>query len=52
MEFYIELARAGFISTTYDTEDGLILLPELQYNYAILDFKNLHISKKSKKTYG
>lgn len=49
MEFYIELARAGFISTTYDTEDGLILLPELQYNYAILDFKNLHISKKVKK---
>lgn len=47
--FYIELSKAGFISTTYDTKDGLILLPELQYDYAILDFKNLHISKKVKK---
>lgn len=48
-EFYIELAKAGFISTTYDTKNGLILLPELQYDYAILDFKNLYISKKVKK---
>jgi len=48
-EFYIKLAKAGFISTTYDTKDGLVLLPELQFSYAILDFKNLHISKKVKK---
>ena len=48
-EFYIELAKAGFISTTYDTKGGLVLLPELQYDYAILDFKDLHISKKVKK---
>ena len=48
-EFYIELAKAGFISTTYDTKDRLILLPELQSDYAILDFENLHISKKAKK---
>jgi len=48
-EFYIELAKAGFISTTYDTKDGLVLLPELQYNYAVLDFEDLHISKKVKK---
>ncbi len=48
-EFYIELAKAGFICTTYDTKDGLILLPELQYDYAVLDFKNLHISKNVKK---
>jgi len=48
-EFYIELAKAGFISTTYDTKDGLILLPELQYDYAILDFKDLHTSNKVKK---
>ena len=47
--FYIELAQAGFISTTYDTKDGLVLLPELQYDYAVLDFKNLHISKRVKK---
>ncbi len=48
-EFYIELAKAGFISTTYDTLDGLVLLPELQYSYALLDFDNLHISGKVKK---
>ncbi len=48
-EFYVELAKAGFISTTYDTKDGLVLLPELQFDYAILDFKELHISKKVKK---
>ena len=48
-EFYIELAKAGFISTTHDAKDELILLPELQYEYAILDFKDLHISKKVQK---
>ena len=48
-EFYVELAKAGFISTTHETKDGLILLPELQNDYAILDFKNLHISQKVKK---
>ncbi len=48
-EFYIELAKMGFISTTYDTKEGLILLPELQAEYGILDFKNLHISKKVQK---
>ncbi len=48
-EFYIDLAKAGFISTTHDTPDALLLLPELQYDYAILDFSDLHISKKVKK---
>ena len=48
-ELYIKLAQLGFISTTYDTKDGLVLLPELQFEYSILDFKNLHISKKVKK---
>jgi len=48
-EFYISLAKKGFISTTYDTKDGLVLLPELEFDYAILDFENLHISKKVKK---
>ncbi len=47
--FYINLAKAGFISTTYDTKEGLVLLPELQYAYALLDFKDLHISEKVKK---
>jgi Leu/Phe-tRNA-protein transferase len=48
-ELYVQLAKMGFISTSYDTKDGLVLLPELQFNYGILDFKNLHISRKVKK---
>ena len=48
-ELYIKLAKLGFISTTYDTKEGLVLLPELQFAYSILDFKNLHISKKVRK---
>ena len=48
-DFYIDLARAGFISTTYDAKDAILLLPELQVDYAILDFKDLHITKKVKK---
>lgn len=44
--FYVTLAKLGFISTTYDTPDGLVLLPELQFEYGVLDFENLHISKK------
>jgi len=47
-EFYIYLARCGFISTTI-YEDKLYLLPEIQFDYALLDFNNLHISKKVKK---
>lgn len=48
-EFYISLAKKGFISVSQDTKEGLILLPELQLHYGILDFKNLHISKKVQK---
>jgi Leu/Phe-tRNA-protein transferase len=49
ISFYIKLAKLGFISTSYDTKEGLVLLPELQYEYALLDFEDLHISKKVKK---
>ena len=48
-KFYIELAKVGFISTTHETKEDLLLLPEIQYSYAVLDFKNLHISKNVKK---
>ncbi len=47
--FYMDLAHAGFISTSYESKDALVLLPELQFDYAILDFKNLHVSKKVRK---
>ena len=48
-DFYIQLARCGFISTSTINDDKLYLLPELQFEYSILDFENLHISKKVKK---
>lgn len=44
-DFYIALARAGFISISHQNpEYGTLLLPELQIRYAILDWENLHIS--------
>ncbi|OCM00290.1 Leucyl/phenylalanyl-tRNA protein transferase [Aliarcobacter thereius] len=46
LEFYILLAKTGFISTSIFIENKFYLLPEIQFEYAILDFKNLHISKK------
>jgi len=48
-EFYILLAKLGFISTTYETSEGLVLLPELQFEYGVLEFKNLNIDSKVKK---
>lgn len=49
-EFYIELAYAGFLSITIeDNESNLLLLPEIQFAYSMLDFKDLHISKKVEK---
>lgn len=48
-EFYIHLAYCGFISVSFQTHNDLVLLPEIQTQYAILDFEDLHISKKVKK---
>ena len=48
-DFYIALASCGFICTTTVYEDKLFLLPEMQFEYALLDFEDLHISKKVKK---
>ena len=45
-ELYIALARAGFICVSHEHEGRLLLLPEMQEAYAVLDFKDLHISKK------
>jgi len=47
---YIKLAKAGFISTTATLANKkTYLLPEIQFEYAVLYFENLHISKKVKK---
>lgn len=48
-QIYIALARAGFISVTHQHEDQLLLLPEMQKEYAVLDFENLHVSSNVKK---
>ena len=48
-EFYIHAAHAGFITVSNFFDNQLLLLPELQFEYALLDFENLHISKKVKK---
>ncbi|WP_373072690.1 hypothetical protein [Sulfurimonas sp.] len=48
-EFYIKLAYSGFISTSLEVNNDLVLLPELQFDYAVLDFEDLHISKKLQK---
>jgi len=48
-EFYIAAAKAGFIAVTESFKDIELLIPEIQYDYALLDFKDLHISRKVKK---
>ena len=47
--YYITQARAGFIAVTEQFEGHELLIPEIQYSYALLDFENLHISRKVKK---
>ncbi|MBP7770216.1 MAG: hypothetical protein KA055_03750 [Aliarcobacter sp.] len=48
-DFYIYLAYMGFISTSVHLNNKFYLLPEMQFEYAVLEFKDLHISKKIKK---
>ncbi len=44
--YYIAQAKAGFIAVTDHYEEEELLLPEIQFSYALLDFKDLHISRK------
>jgi Leu/Phe-tRNA-protein transferase len=49
-EFYIDLAKKGFITVSDFLDDGnQYLFPEIQFEYAVLHFDNLHISKKVQK---
>lgn len=43
---YIALAQAGFISVTHVHEGRLLLLPEMQTHYAVLEFEDLRIGKR------
>ncbi len=47
--YYIAKAKAGFIAVTDYYEEKELLLPEIQFNYALLNFSDLHISTKVKK---
>ena len=47
--YYIAQAKAGFIAVTDIYQGEELLLPEIQYSYAILHFEDLHISKKVQK---
>jgi Leu/Phe-tRNA-protein transferase len=42
-------AQRGFIAVTEKFKDLELLIPEIQFSYAILDFKDLHISRKVKR---
>jgi len=44
--YYIAQAKAGFIAITEEDKEGPLLLPEIQFAYALLDFEMLHISRK------
>jgi Leu/Phe-tRNA-protein transferase len=48
-ENYVALAKAGFISVTEEYKGEELLIPEIQYKYALLNFEDLHISKKVQK---
>ena len=48
-KYYIAQAKAGFISVTEVYDNQEILLPEMQFDYAILNLDALHCSKKVSK---
>lgn len=43
-ETYIAFAKAGFIPVSHGNGEDMILFPEIQSEYAVLDFSDLHIS--------
>lgn len=45
-EYYIAQAKAGFIAVTEVYEERELLLPEMQFDYALLKLEKLHCSKK------
>lgn len=48
-QFYITLAKLGFISIAIKYEGQKLLLPQIQTHYALLEHKDLHISHHVKK---
>lgn len=48
-EFYIKAAQSGFIITSMYKDGKFLLLPEIQFDYALLDFEDIKIPKKVQK---
>ena len=48
-QFYIEAAKCGFITTSMYDNERFVLLPEIQFEYAILHFDDIIIPSKVKK---
>lgn len=48
-EFYVKAAKCGFITTSMYQNDMFILLPEIQFSYAVLDFDEIIIPSKVNK---
>lgn len=48
-ELYIAQAKAGLIATTEYHKGEELLLSEMLFGYTLLDFKDLHISRRVKK---
>jgi Leu/Phe-tRNA-protein transferase len=48
-EFYIKAAQCGFIITSMCKNGDFFLLPEIQFDYAIMDFDNIKVPKKVSK---
>jgi hypothetical protein len=49
IKFYRKQARLGYIAITHNFDEGLKLTPQLQREYAVLDWDNLVTDKKVKK---
>ena len=50
-EFYLLQAARGFIAVGYTTPSGQdLVLPQFQFSYCLLDFDQIHISSKLKKS--
>lgn len=48
-EFYIDLAKAGFLCTALRQEEKEYLIAEMKFETVIMHFENIHISKKVEK---
>ena len=48
-EFYIKAAQCAFVTTSMYKNNKFFLLPEIQFDYAVMDFKNIKTPQKVSK---